>query len=181
MRLGRVGARVAAARMGACAPRTKEQAVQGCPVVRTRCDACTAQFCGGTRRVFGAGGTACSAGEGNAGARRRRGEACRAARGPEAARAAIRGAAAAARGATLKGCPWQGGTSFSMGGVSDAKYKKNIRTVGFEPTPSKRPVPETGALDRSARSARGFSPLVCYSTLANSLRTICFVHQKNPF
>ena len=61
------------------------------------------------------------------------------------------------------------------------KDKKNIRTVGFEPTPSKRPVPETGALDRSARSARGFSPLVCYITLANSPRSICFVRQKNPF
>ena len=81
----------------------------------------------------------------------------------------------------LRGCPWQGGTSFAMATYPDAqKTKKNIRTVGFEPTPSKRPVPETGALDRSARSAR-FSPLVCYITLANSPRCIYFVRQKNPF
>ena len=84
--------------------------------------------------------------------------------------------------AARRGCPWQGGTGFAMATYPDAqKTKKNIRTVGFEPTPSKRPVPETGALDRSARSARGFSPLVCYVTLANSRRTICFVRQKNPF
>ena len=55
----------------------------------------------------------------------------------------------------LRGCPWQGGTSFAVATYPDTqKTKKNIRTVGFEPTPSKRPVPETGALDRSARSAR---------------------------
>ena len=82
----------------------------------------------------------------------------------------------------LRGCPWQGGTSSAMATYPDTqKTKKNIRTVGFEPTPSKRPVPETGALDRSARAARGFSPLVCYITLANSPRPICFVRQKNPF
>ena len=83
--------------------------------------------------------------------------------------------------AARRGCPWQGGTGFAMATYPDAqKTKKNIRTVGFEPTPSKRPVPETGALDRSARSAR-FSPLVCYITLANSPRCIYFVRQKNPF
>ena len=80
----------------------------------------------------------------------------------------------------LRGCPWQGGTSFAMATYPDAqKTKKNIRTVGFEPTPSKRPVPETGALDRSARPAR--FKLVCYITLGNSPRPICFVRQKNPF
>ena len=173
--------------MGACAPRTKEQAVQGSPMVRTRCDARTAQFCGGNTTRFWRWGRGLLSWRGNAGAARRRGDARRAARGPEAARAAIRGSAGCVRGG-LRGCPWQGGTSFAMATYPDAqKTKKNIRTVGFEPTPSKRPVPETGALDRSARSAR-FSPLVCYGlplvcyiTLANSPRSICFVCQKNPF
>ena len=182
MRLGRVGARFASPTMGACVPRTKEQAVQGSPMVRTRCDARTAQFCRGTRRVFGAGGHCLLSWRGE----------CRRQKAP---RRSVSGSARSggreggdtrrtglcARGG-LRGCPWQGGTSSAMATYPDAqKTKKNIRTVGFEPTPSKRPVPETGALDRSARSARGFSPLVCYSTLANSLRTICFVHQKNPF
>ena len=99
-------------------------------------------------------------------------------RRPRGRRYAARRAVCARWGS--KGLPLAGGTRIAMGG-SEAKTKKNIRTVGFEPTPSKRPVPETGALDRSARSARGFSPLVCYITLANSRRTICFVHQKNPF
>ena len=167
--------------MGACAPRTKEQAVQGCPVVRTRCDARTAQFCGGTRRVLALGarpaqlerecrrGEApgrCASGSARSGGRE----------GGDTRRTGL-----CARGG-LRGCPWQGGTSFAMATYPDAqKTKNNIRTVGFEPTPSKRPVPETGALDRSARSARGFSPLVCYITLANSPRSICFVCQKNPF
>ena len=110
------------------------------------------------------------------------GDARRAAGCPEAARAAIRRAVGCVSAMGIRGCPWQGGTSSAMATYPDTqKTKKNIRTVGFEPTPSKRPVPETGALDRSARSARGFSPLVCYITLANSRRDICFVHQKNPF
>ena len=183
MGLGRVGARVAAARMGACAPRTKEQAVQGSPMVRTRCDARTAQFCGGNTTRFWRWGRGLLSWRGNAGAARRRGDARRAARGPEAARAAIRGAAGCVRGGTLRGCPLARRHKLCDGGgvrCQMQKNKKNIRTVGFEPTPSKRPVPETGALDRSARSAR-FSPLVCYITLANSPRFICFVRQKNPF
>ena len=100
-------------------------------------------------------------------------------RRPRGRRYAARRAVCARWGS--KGLPLAGGTRIAMGGCQRQKQKKNIRTVGFEPTPSKRPVPETGALDRSARSARGFSPLVCYITLANSRRTICFVRQKNPF
>ena len=100
-------------------------------------------------------------------------------RRPRGRRYAARRAVCARWGS--KGLPLAGGTRIAKGGCQRQKQKKNIRTVGFEPTPSKRPVPETGALDRSARSARGFLPLVCYITLANSRRTICFVRQKNPF
>ena len=152
MRLGRVGARVAAARMGACAPRTKEQAVQGCPVVRTRCDARTVQFCVGTRLVFGAGGTACSAGEGM---QARRGAGAmrvgqREVRRPRGRRYAAQRAVCAR---WTKGLPLARRHKLCDGHIPRCTKDKNIRTVGFEPTPSKRPVPETGALDRSARSA----------------------------
>ncbi len=37
-----------------------------------------------------------------------------------------------------------------MNGVWNAVKKEELIGVGFEPTPPKRPVPETGALDRSA-------------------------------
>ena len=133
-----------------------------------------------TRRVFGAGGAACSAGEGM---QARRGAGAmrvgqREVRRPRGRRYAAHRAVCAR---WTKGLPLARRHKLCDGHIPRCtKDKKNIRTVGFEPTPSKRPVPETGALDRSARSAR-FSPLVCYITLANSPRSICFVCQKNPF
>ena len=41
-----------------------------------------------------------------------------------------------------------------------------MQEVGFEPTPPKRPVPETGALDHSATLASTLFDLKNYTTMA---------------
>ena len=46
--------------------------------------------------------------------------------------------------------------------------------VGFEPTPPKRPVPETGALDRSAIQPVGLAAPLGVLTLACLLAVFCF-------
>ena len=47
------------------------------------------------------------------------------------------------------------------------KKKETVIGVGFEPTPPKRPVPETGALDRSA-----IQPAVIFVKLTSTLQTV---------
>ena len=54
------------------------------------------------------------------------------------------------------------------------KKKITMIGVGFEPTPPKRPVPETGALDRSAIQPVGLAAPLGVLTLACLLAVFCF-------
>ena len=66
---------------------------------------------------------------------------------------------------------------FSLG--KEAEKQQKMIGVGFEPTPPKRPVPETGALDRSAIQPI-FATIILDTPITNSLSMFLIRKKLTP-